>query len=649
MNSPSSSVSSSVSPSIQCPNPSCLSENGLGNLRCDRCQTLLIYRYLWAVGTEVSQLPIGSKQNDRYQVIAPQIWLDLQPDQLADIPPNWLEMNWASRLTPYLRLYPYRLHLPTIYGFCSLAGRMVLLLENVPIQAAGHLAPSLRSRWAQASAVRQIYWLWQLFQLWAPLQAAGVATSLLVEDNIRVEGWRIRLLQLCSDRVKTADGAAPKEVTLHSLATFWQTFVKQAQPQIAQSLETICQQIQAAEDLSAVKGAIATQLNQLLLEQAAQLPLRLRIAGSTSIGPQRAHNEDACYPAELLSQSDDPLLPYLGAICDGIGGHAGGEVASHLALRSLQLQVRALLTEVEEQPEIMSPEVMAQQLEAIIRVVNNMIATQNDTQGREARQRMGTTLIMALQLPQKVSTPNGLHNAHELYLAHVGDSRAYWITPEFCHLLTVDDDVATREVRAARSLYQEAVRQSGASALTQALGTRDAEAIHATVQRFIVEEEGILLLCSDGLSDNGWVERSWESICRPVFQNHSTLEAAVQDWINLANQQNGHDNTSVVMMHCHIAPETAPLVKPIASVPSGNAPSEAELSEASKALLYDDETTEPEPEPTPKPPQRLNVWMLSVGLIVLAIVLGAAGLAIWQRVSPDSFERTRDQLFELRE
>ncbi|NJR65143.1 MAG: serine/threonine-protein phosphatase [Leptolyngbyaceae cyanobacterium CRU_2_3] len=225
---------------------------------------------------------------------------------------------------------------------------------------------------------------------------------------------------------------------LKDLGTLWLTWAEMAHETIAEPLRKICQQMQSytTEETEVELEAIATQLNTLLLEQAAQLPLQVEIAGSTTTGPQRAHNEDACFPT--ASSTDDPLLPYVGIICDGIGGHEGGEVASQLALRSLHLQTRALLTEVLEQTEPLPPTVVAQQLTEMVRVVNNLISTQNDSQGRSLRQRMGTTMVMAMQMPQQVSISSRQGNAHELYLVHVGDSRAYWITPEYCHQLTVD-------------------------------------------------------------------------------------------------------------------------------------------------------------------------------------------------------------------
>lgn len=631
--------------SIQCPNPACLhSENALGRRLCDRCQTPLIYRYLWAVGAEVEQVPAGTQVGDRYLVMSPQVWLDTQPILTPELP-----TELPPLALPYLHLFAQRLHVPEVYGFSRVGDVVIMLLDNVPIDPSGQPFPSLETLWAKVSAVRQLYWLWQLLQLWGPLQELRVTTSLLIPENIRVEGWRVRLRELHLDA--TTSTAQPP--TLQDLAAVWGRWIDKANPAIAPRLQEIGQQMQTN---GAELRAVSTALNQLLLEQAAELPLRLQIVTRSVTGPQRSHNEDACFPLESkaidLFSSTDALVPHLAIVCDGIGGHAGGEVASQLAVRSLQLQIRALLAEVAEQTEIITPDVIMQQIEAIIRVVNNLIAGQNNEQGREARQRMGTTLVMALQLPQKIATSMGSRNTHELYLAHVGDSRAYWITPRYCHPLTVDDDIATREVRLGRGLYRETLRRADAGALIQAIGTRDAETLFPTVQRFLIEEEGVLLLCSDGLSDNGLVERSWEQITRSLFKGKASLETTAQTWIDLANRQNGHDNTSIVLLHCRVSQEEPTLFAPSApELPSAMTPA-SPLSEASRALLYDENE---EPDAVLNEPQErrslwnarqgsLNYLALTFGTLVLFVLLGAAGLSIWRQVDPIGFGQTWERL-----
>ncbi|HEY9653367.1 MAG TPA: PP2C family serine/threonine-protein phosphatase, partial [Coleofasciculaceae cyanobacterium] len=407
---------------------------------------------------------------------------------------------------------------------------------------------------------------------------------------------------------------------------------------------------------------IATQLNQLLLEQAARQPLRIQVAGATDTGPNHDHNEDTCFPtmADLptdFSQPRDPLIPHLAIVCDGIGGHEGGEVASQLAVRSIQLQIRALLTELQEDPEIMTPDLVAQQLAAIIRVANNLISSHNDAQERESRRRMATTLTLALQLPQIMRMPDGQGNAHELYIASVGDSRAYWLTPRYCQQLTVDDDVATREVRMGRSLYRQALQRPDATALTQAVGTRDAELLRPTVRRFILEEDGLLLLCSDGLSDNGVIEEFCTDYPKDIFSGKISIQGAVQSLIELANQKNGHDNTSVVLTYCAVSPQY-PVVLNLGELELGNQSFtfnlDADLAGIRQAIGSDepdisieesDSDAEVEAETSTS---GLRVILGILGIVLILFSAGAALFTAQWMLNPNGFQKVRDRFFQER-
>jgi len=653
---------------MQCVNPSCRSANPLGQPLCVKCDTPLVYRYLWAVGAGAETVAVGTEVGDRYLVIAPQVWLETQP-ATPPAPPPYLPDSLPDRALPYLKLYAQRLHLPTLYGIHELGhptghptghltghpAELVLLLENVPLDQTGKPLPTLALSFKAAVPMRQLHWLWQLLELWAPLLEYGAASSLLLPGNICVEGWRVWLRELVDDRQSV------QSPHLSDLADLWLSWADRLHPTIAPDLLQLCQQMQgqqmqADSSKSTEDGglrAIALRLNQMLLEQLAQSTLRLTTAAATSTGPRRTHNEDACYPPParatasgfVNAASELAGLPQLAIVCDGIGGHAGGEVASQLAVRSLQLQVQALLNEVAQQPEIMSPDVVMQQLEAIIRVVNNVIAAQNDSQGREARQRMGTTLVMALQLPQLVKTARGDRNAHELYLAHVGDSRAYWFTASGCYLLTLDDDVAGREVRMGRDTYQQALTRADAGILIQAMGTRTADALYPNVQRFLLDAEGILMLCSDGLSDNSWIEQSWKDLTHAVLDGTLSLDAAAQAWVTLADTKNGHDNTSVVLMHAQVALDQVYLFDPSLPQPPTGAvePLETELSQASKALLYDEESDPAaallEGKFTPTRPKFSLPWTTILALLAVLLVLGAIGFQLWRQTGMPNLQR----------
>lgn len=590
---------------IYCPNPRCdRPENLAGHKNCANCGKPLTYRYLWAV--ESQDLLIGSiVGNGRYKVVSPGLWLDLQPGLVpfipAEIPEEYL---------PYLHLYDYRLHLPEIYGICQEKGQNILLLENVPFDADGTPYFGLMQSFGQSTAVRQLYWLWQMLELWEPLLNWQVASSLLVEENLRVQDWRLRLRELTIDET---------EPSLSDLASLWSGLLPEVRSSIIAPLQDLCVQM---HDPKIELDTLRKALNQLLLEQAGLLSLGLQSYGITDVGQAREHNEDTCYPLGNAAMQDD-LSPRLAIVCDGIGGHEGGEVASHMAVQSLKPQIRAFLAELAEQPELVEPDVICNQLAAITRVVNNLISNQNDEQNRSDRRRMGTTLMMTLQVPQRVRTSGGtiLSNSHELYLVSVGDSRAYWLTPRSLHPLSIDDDVSVREVRLGRSTYRDALMRPDAGALTQALGTRDSETLRPRVQRFILEEDGLLLICSDGLSDLNLVEQHWQTFADRVRSGQSLGDAA-QAWVDLANDKNGNDNISLVLTQFQVTDSTRKI--PLASP-------EAELDLKPDVPI----------EPTPIPRKKSKIFLWSFLFIVLS---GGLGLAAWSILDPQGFGATRDRL-----
>lgn len=623
---------------VYCTNPHCSDPvNTVGNRLCANCFTPLVYRYVWAVGKNKINLEPGEKIASRYEVISPEIWLDTQPIAIPDIPDKL-----PKKVIPYLRLHQHQLHIPHVYGFARLrkdSEDNILLLENAPIDDKGRLYPSITDVWEHSKAVRQVYWLWQILELWNPLSELGVAGSLLVPENLRVQGWCVRLLELIENT---------NALSLQQLGECWRPIVAISNTKVNNQLKKIVKQM-----CSGVvdNDAISTQLNQLLLSAAAELPLTLKVAGITDKGEQLPRNEDNCFPSSKDSQ-EDSILPRVSIVCDGIGGHEGGEVASSLAVGSVKLQIRALLAEVAQQTEIVSPDLLKQQIEASLRVVNNLISNANNQQKRQKRERMATTLVMSVQIPQSVQTTANWRseNACELYIASVGDSRAYWITRDYCQLLTVDDDVAVREVLGCRSLYRKALMRPDATALTQALGTKEGEFLHPQIRRFILEEDGILLLCSDGLSDNNLVEHYWRDYALPVLTGEVSTQEAADSWIKLANQKNKHDNISVVITHCRVIPDYLAIVSPKASdievLEEEQTPqAEQELAESSQALLdlqlSDDETPQ---TTTSIKKSKPNPILLLGGLLLLLLGGTALGLFAWWQINPQSFNRTCQQL-----
>ena len=518
-----------------CPNEYCQSANPLTHKFCQQCSTPLPKRYLWAVGNDLNFGDPGSILGDgsnRYLVINKSILLDIKPGLLPQIP----ELDDLEKIRPYLKLIPYRLHIPQVYGILNLGNGQskteILLLERPPLITdatitQANLCSSLDTVWSAASSIRQIHWLWQLANLWQPLALEGVASSLLDSYVLRVEGVLIRLLEL------RFDGETPP--TLSQLGEFWLKLLKNAKPNIAPFIQQVCEfliqgDINSSEQLIKV---LDQGLNQLEKSQTTTI----KIYTKTDSGPSRPRNEDACYPPNDTLIIKPLQHNALAVVCDGIGGHEGGNVASNLAIETIQQQIKELTSVPKDN---IDPSMLLSDLERAVATANDKISQRNDSEHRQGRQRMGTTIVMALPI------------AHEIYITHVGDSRAYWITRHSCHQVTLDDDVASREVRLGYALYREALQHSGSGSLVQALGMSKSTSLHPTSQRFIIDEDAVFLLTSDGLSDFDRVEESWETEILPLLSGKTSIENVAQRLIEIANTKNGHDNVTIALIHYNV-------------------------------------------------------------------------------------------------
>lgn len=524
---------------LHCPNISCQALNAQSNKFCDKCQTPMLRRYLWAIGSDLETYPSGTVICDRYLLMHQQVVLDTKPAISPETP-----QEIPHNLLPYLRLSPYGLYIPQLYGQLILPEEqgqsLIWLLEKAPIDSGsvttpdsqgkqnkeleGQLLPELSSAWKEAPALRQLNWLWQIAFLWQPLSVEGVAASLLTPELLRVEGSLVRLLELQPNGKTTP--------TLKHLGQLWSQWLVGASPSIAQFLETICtqlkkKQIKTSEQLIAL-------LDQKLFE-CGQSQLRYyQTSTGTDSGPARRHNEDACYPPSRQHNPPSADSEALAIVCDGIGGHEGGEVASQLAIDKLRELVVSL------QSKSHNPTGFTLELENAVCAANDVISHRNDIEQRSERQRMGTTLVMTQT------------HAHEIYITHVGDSRVYLVTRHNCHQLTQDDDLASREVRLGYCLYRNAIQQPTSGSLVQALGMASSATLHPTVQRLILDEDCVFLLCSDGLSDNDRVEQHWQTEILPILEKQVDVKTVVERLVEIANRKNGHDNVTVALLHCQV-------------------------------------------------------------------------------------------------
>lgn len=534
---------------LYCPNHVCQTPNPEFNRFCQNCRAPIPRVYLWGTGGNVAAIAPGELLSNRYLCKGPQIFLDTKPG----LPPTLLT-DLPAAAVPYLRLIPHRLHVPQLYEVILLAepGKSILLLDEAALNGADPalnegnpltagqdvlvtVLPALSERWPSATALRQLYWLWQMAGLWNSLGNEQVEATLLTPAVLRVDGPLIRLLELVP--------TSTERIPLAELGRVWSEWANQSRPEIANAVLQLCQQMQQGQVQTT--DQVIAYLDGLMAQVAQSQSLQLQLATRSDQGPSRQRNEDACYPpagtiALLPPQASSvkataPLmaLPMV-MVCDGIGGHQGGDVASHMAIHTLQNSIQSL-----DWPHLSSVELMTE-LGKAVALANDAISDRNDSEQRYERQRMGTTVVMAIV------------RGHELYMTHVGDSRAYWITRHRCRQMTLDDDLAAREVRLGFNTYRQALMQPSAGSLIQALGMGASHGLHPTVQRFILDEDCVILLCSDGLSDNDRVETFWDIFLLPLLEGRADIGTVGQQLIDLSNSANGHDNATIALLQVQV-------------------------------------------------------------------------------------------------
>ncbi len=514
--------------------------------------------------------------------------LDCKPFQLSPIEANAdsvMTMEIPAIAKTYLALQAqfYEV-LPPIHDAWQQDNIMVLLIAD-----RSHW-PELIQLWLdpKTTQLHILHWLYEMTQLWEALESPHCRQSLLKLSNLRVDEDGVLGLQRLYPEVDT-----DQPLTLQNLGQVWQLlFQKSQRTQFGSLVELLADlhkgNVQTIHELRSLLEAIATEIQAtvpstpdprstqealqpavitevtaspqqsvtptvLQLDEAQDsltksddmptlvLPMHLislEDAGLTDVGRQRDHNEDFFGIETTINKLEFPNQQVIQArgvyiLCDGMGGHAGGEVASNLAVKTLQQYFQT-----HWQYNLVLP--TADAIRDAVLLANQAIYDLNQQDARSGVGRMGTTLVMVL-----------IQNA-QVAVAHVGDSRLYrFSSKQGLEQVTIDHEVGQREI--LRGIEPEiAYGRPDAYQLTQALGPRDENFVNPDVQFLELNEDTLLILTSDGLSDNDLIEEHWQTHLEPLLSSETSLESGVTNLINLANHYNGHDNITAVVIRAKV-------------------------------------------------------------------------------------------------
>lgn len=235
----------------------------------------------------------------------------------------------------------------------------------------------------------------------------------------------------------------------------------------------------------------------------------MRWSQATETGYVRRTNEDSLC-----------VCPDLGlfAVADGMGGHQAGEVASKTALEELERYLRNNLKTTAG-----AGTLLARGVQEANRVVYRLSLSEAGCRG------MGTTLSAALV------------RGHELYMAHVGDSRGYLLRQGRISQLTEDHSLVQEMVKSGGLTAEQAREHPRRNVLTRALGTGNL--VDVDCSKVSLEVADLILLCSDGLTGH----LRPEEIAFLIYRADG-LEQAVKDLVQAALDRGGTDNITIILL-----------------------------------------------------------------------------------------------------
>ncbi len=265
-----------------------------------------------------------------------------------------------------------------------------------------------------------------------------------------------------------------------------------------------------------------------------QRTLAIQAIGRSDVGRKRTSNEDS-----YVVLPDHGLF----VVADGMGGHAAGEVASRLAVESIERHISG--SQPREEPTL--PAALdtpanpnETQLAKPARRVLNAIRLANQEIVRSVRkdqsQRgMGTTVVLAYICGSRA------------YIGSVGDSRVYLTRGSKMIQLTSDHTFVNEQVQAGTLTNDEARRHPARNILTRAVGSQ--EDVEPDILEYDLQQGDCLLLCSDGLT----TMLEDEDILKTLSSHSGDLEESCKALIDLANARGGDDNVTVVLVQAQAA------------------------------------------------------------------------------------------------
>lgn len=240
----------------------------------------------------------------------------------------------------------------------------------------------------------------------------------------------------------------------------------------------------------------------------------MQITVHSNIGRRRSSNQD--YADFFVNDFQQNLF----VLCDGVGGSQAGDVASQMTTQYLGDQFKNLT-------EPLTSETVSEWMKEVVERVNRIVyeyANEN-----QQFQGMSTTLVMAIIIQDII------------YVAHVGDSRAYVYQDGHLYQITQDHSLVNELIRSGQITKEEGEFHPQRNVVTQAIGGNTS--VGSEINQVEASPTSILLLCSDGLSNMLMMEEM-----EAILAQSEEADQLGNQLIEAANEAGGVDNITVIIV-----------------------------------------------------------------------------------------------------
>lgn len=239
----------------------------------------------------------------------------------------------------------------------------------------------------------------------------------------------------------------------------------------------------------------------------------MEVVFRSDTGKKRKNNQD--FAGYFINKQNITLA----ILCDGMGGHRGGDVASEMAVSHLGHSW--------EESDVNNAEQITQWM--LTRISRENIRILEKSRKFSDLEGMGTTLVATAIVEQ------------EFVIANIGDSRGYHYTEGRLSQVTEDHSLVNELVKSGEISSEDAENHPRKNVLTRSLGVTDEIDIDVTILPALPNDQ--MLLCSDGLTN--MVE---DQDIKEILSTKKPLEEKVKTLVTMANERGGYDNITIVLV-----------------------------------------------------------------------------------------------------